>query len=477
MQIYTIEQLGPKRSVTPQGFLLCRDVPIARTGDQIYLEQEIGPGENGERVEGGVDGTIIVTRDAQEVFTQEAIDSFEGMPITDDHPVGNVTTGNWHDLAVGYVRNVRRGMAEFSGCLVADLLICAKNAIDAVENGKRQVSCGYNAIYDQIVPGRARQVNIRGNHVALVDDGRCGPLCAIGDRQTARETKMAATNKKLSWLDRARGAFKAKDENLFEEALEMASEDIAHERHVTVNVGNGGGGGGGYATFDKRVKDSDEEEEKEKKKDDDETKDKALKPILDKLTSMETRLGAVESFIKDSKKTKDTEEGAETPKGEEEEKQAKKSETKDTDEEGDDDDKKKKDTKDSKPRNLVNARLEWQDTLARGEILMPGVRLPTFDSAQDSKTIDARLCAFRRRVVAAAYETDHGITAIKPYLGGSRIDTLTCDAVKVLFAAASDNAKTANMNRRGNVIQPPGRGLPKTNEEINAIHREYYAKR
>lgn len=473
MQIYTIEQLGPKRSLTPEGFLLCRDVPIARTGEQIYLEEEIGPGENGERVKGGADGTIIVTRDEQEVFTQAAIDSFEGMPVTDDHPQGNVTPGNWQDLAVGYVRNVRRGIAEASGCLLADLLICAKSAIDAIENGKREVSCGYNAIYDQLVPGYAKQLNIRGNHVALVDQGRCGPLCAIGDRKEIEDNIMAT--RKLSWLDRARGAFKAKDETLFEEALEMSGEDVGHERHVTVNVN---------AVADKSVKDEDKEDKEDKKKDDDKTEDKAMKPILDKLTSIETRLAPLESFVRDAKKTKDDEEGEETPKGEakkadkEEEKEAEKSETKDWDEEEEGEDKKKKDTKDSKPRNLVNTRLEWQDTLARGEILMPGVRLLTFDNTQDSKTIDARLCAFRRRVVTAAYETDNGISAIKPYLGGASIGSLTCDAVKVLFAAASDNAKMMNMNRRGNVQSQSGRrGLPTTNEEINEIHRQYYAKK
>ena len=276
MQIYTVEQLGPKRSLTPEGYLLCRDVPIARTGDQLYLEQEIGPGENGERVKGAADGTIVVTRDEQEVFTKEAIDSFEGMPVTDDHPDGNVTPGNWRDLAVGYVRNVRRGIAEFSGCLVADLLICTKNAIDAIDNGKRQVSCGYNAIYDQVIPGRARQLSIRGNHVALVDEGRCGPLCAIGDHRTTKEKIMA--NGKLSWIDRARGAFRAKDENLFEEALDMANIDAGNDRHVTVNVNS---------IADKSVKDEDKEEKEDKKKDDDKTEDKAMKPILDKLTSIE----------------------------------------------------------------------------------------------------------------------------------------------------------------------------------------------
>ena len=82
-------------------------------------------------------------------------------------------------------------------------------------------------------------------------------------------------------------------------------------------------------------------------------------------------------------------------------------------------------------------------------------------------------------MIVAAYETDHGNAAIKPYLGGSKIEALTCDAVKVLFAAASDNAKTANMNRRGSIAYNMGqhRGLAKTNEEINEINRAYYAKR
>ncbi len=195
----------------------------------------------------------------------------------------------------------------------------------------------------------------------------------------------------------------------------------------------------------------------------------------------------MESFVKDAKKTKDDETGEETPKGETkkaDKEEEKESETKDDwDKEDDDDDKKKKDIKDSSlrrpARGLMDARIEWQDTLARGEILMPGIRLPTFDSAIDAKTMDLRLCSFRRRVITAAYETDHGNAAIKPYLGGSKIEALTCDAVKVLFAASSDNAKTSNMSRRGSIAFHMGqhRGLPKTNDEINEINRAYYAKK
>ena len=44
---YTI---SPNQIETGEGFLICRNVPIARTGDQEYLGSEIGmEGAGGER--------------------------------------------------------------------------------------------------------------------------------------------------------------------------------------------------------------------------------------------------------------------------------------------------------------------------------------------------------------------------------------------------------------------------------------------
>ena len=56
----------------PEGYLICLNVPVARTGVQEYLPQELdmpsGP------------GTIPVWRPAEEVFAPECIASYEGMP-------------------------------------------------------------------------------------------------------------------------------------------------------------------------------------------------------------------------------------------------------------------------------------------------------------------------------------------------------------------------------------------------------------
>lgn len=176
MRFYTASKLGSKRSYTPEGFLVCLDVPIARTGEMLYVAGEI-PG-----LIPGKDGLIRVQRDPAEVFKPEAMASFVGKPTTNDHPPEFVTPANFRRYACGAAANVRQGIGDQSDLLLADLLWSDPDAIKAIEGGKDEISLGYDAEYEQIAPGLAVQHSIIGNHVALVDDGRCGERCSIGDR-------------------------------------------------------------------------------------------------------------------------------------------------------------------------------------------------------------------------------------------------------------------------------------------------------
>lgn len=177
---YFADDMSSRISRTPEGFLICRDVPIARVGIQLY-----GPGET--PVDVGPDGVVYVDRPEEEVFAPEAVASFEGKDVVDDHPDDprGIVPDNWRNLAVGHGQNVRRGKGADSDYLFADFLIKDPSAIDAVIAGKREISCGYDSEYEQTGPGRARQYNIRGNHFALVQKGRCGPRCAIRDHAVA----------------------------------------------------------------------------------------------------------------------------------------------------------------------------------------------------------------------------------------------------------------------------------------------------
>ena len=41
MRYFTQEQLGETQSLTPEGFLLCENVPLARIGEMLYADGEV----------------------------------------------------------------------------------------------------------------------------------------------------------------------------------------------------------------------------------------------------------------------------------------------------------------------------------------------------------------------------------------------------------------------------------------------------
>lgn len=179
---FVTEQISPRIAKTPDGFLICYDVPIARTGSMIYTQAEadLMPWLNSIQFDSG--GKLRVDRDAAEVFSEKSMASFEGKPITIDHPSEFVNPDNWSYLAKGTMQNIRRGEREQSDLLLSDWVITDVEAIQFVESGElRQVSMGYDAEYEQVAPGVARQKDIIGNHGALVQRGRAGMRCMIMD--------------------------------------------------------------------------------------------------------------------------------------------------------------------------------------------------------------------------------------------------------------------------------------------------------
>lgn len=181
---YYGDRISPHMTDTPEGFLICHDVPIARTGPQDYLAREMMLDGDPERV-------VTVQRYPEDVFEAATLASFEGKPVTEGHPPENVGPENYAAYTKGHVQNVRRS-GEY---IVADLYINDANLAEEVRNNvKREVSCGYLCSY---VPDGAgyRQSNIRGNHVAVVPKGRAGSTVAIQD--TAPEAEKGR-NKPMS---------------------------------------------------------------------------------------------------------------------------------------------------------------------------------------------------------------------------------------------------------------------------------------
>ncbi|USG65172.1 DUF2213 domain-containing protein [Brevibacillus ruminantium] len=183
---YYGSRFSKNMTATPEGFLICHNVPIARAGWYEYLGEEIGADDQRGKI-------VKVYRSPEDVFSPAAIASFEGKILTDEHPVEAVTPGNATRYSKGVVQNVRQGSGENSDLLLADLVVHDETLINEIQDGKREVSCGYECTYEPMNDGTYQQKDIRGNHVAVVKSGRAGDRVAIRDSKEERSMKKKIT--------------------------------------------------------------------------------------------------------------------------------------------------------------------------------------------------------------------------------------------------------------------------------------------
>lgn len=160
---------------TPDGYLTAV-ARVARAGVQLYKGREVGRPDL---------DVVRIYRPESEVFKQDTMRSFAHRPVTNDHPPVAVSSENWKKYAVGQTGDevVRDG--KF---VRVPLVLMDADVIRDYENGKSELSQGYSTdvkwgagtspdgeVYD------AMQVNIRNNHLAVVDAARGGADLRIGD--------------------------------------------------------------------------------------------------------------------------------------------------------------------------------------------------------------------------------------------------------------------------------------------------------
>ena len=175
---YYGSRISPHMTETPEGYLICHDVPINRTGTQEYTAGEM-------QLDGDPERIITVNRYPEDVFDAAALASFEGKDVTSGHPPENLTPENHAAYSKGHVENVRRAGDQ----TIADLHIKDATLISDIKNGIiREVSCGYVCNWEPDGAGY-KQTNIRGNHVAIVPHGRAGHDVAIKDQAAGKAEK------------------------------------------------------------------------------------------------------------------------------------------------------------------------------------------------------------------------------------------------------------------------------------------------
>lgn len=202
--------ISPNQVVSKQGYLLCMNVPICRTGYQSYLGSEL-EGHPGYDPEWGLSTNerYDVYRSLEAVTNPATVSSFEGATVVDEHPDSMrypgslVTCENDTELNRGHAQNVRVGPVLDSGetPLLADLHVKAFDLITKIDGGVRDVSCGYTFTLRRAPDGTLEMTNIRGNHVAVVPKGRAGDEVAIVDSEPTKTKKEKRPMKNLKdWI-------------------------------------------------------------------------------------------------------------------------------------------------------------------------------------------------------------------------------------------------------------------------------------
>lgn len=186
MRFLAKAKLSANRYKTAEGYLVCLNCILSRTGTQQYRR-----GEFDKAAENPYDMCDVI-RTAENVFEPEAMASFENKPLTLQHPSGMVTLDNFKELSKGFVRDIKRGKDGDTDVMIGDIVVTDKETIEAIESGRmKDLSCGYDAEVE-IIDGKFIQTKIRGNHVALVDEGRAGNT-RIVDSAPEKDAKAVLT--------------------------------------------------------------------------------------------------------------------------------------------------------------------------------------------------------------------------------------------------------------------------------------------
>lgn len=224
------------------GQLICIDAVIAREGFQEYYEDDI--------LRNGSFKIVKVERPWDEV--SKSAPTFEAKPIIIQHPDKNIdiSVKNMKEYKVGHMQNVRPSEFEGVKVLIADLVFDDPDAIKKVKSGElRELSCGY---FYEIDSDKMKQYDIKGEHLALVDQGRAGIAKIIDSKSEIFELhkylalkskeKKDAFMQKISTevLEGIKKYYYTNEEEVFSpEEIEMTIKIVERELNTRTNNGMG----------------------------------------------------------------------------------------------------------------------------------------------------------------------------------------------------------------------------------------------
>lgn len=156
------------------GFIEIKGNPLSKVGVFPYLGRQISESLIPDKI-------YNVFRPEEELSSQQCLDSFRLLPFTNDHAMlGPSADGLMPAEEKGVHGTIGEDVYFEFPYLKANLKIFSESIARLIEDGKQELSIGYRCDYEPnsgIYNGNPYdfvQRNLRGNHVALVDEGRAG---------------------------------------------------------------------------------------------------------------------------------------------------------------------------------------------------------------------------------------------------------------------------------------------------------------
>ena len=215
------------KEVDINGFWLIEANPVTKEGVFPYTGAQIDFGGTL-----GLEPNKIynVYRPASELFKEETLKSFNGVPFIEEHEmIGDGCTDYDNRPAGGVLFNSVPDTG--SGTMMGDFRIFSEELKQSIEGGKKEISLGYRCRYEPergIFKGQPYdfvQRDITGNHIALVDKGRMGSSVRVYDQKTMVFDSMEAIKPMNKGTDAMTEEEKAK-----KEAEEKAAKDCADKK-------------------------------------------------------------------------------------------------------------------------------------------------------------------------------------------------------------------------------------------------------
>lgn len=172
------------KNVDSNGFWYIKHNPISKEGVFPYLGHTISEDCEPNKI-------YKVYRPAKTL--QESVDSWDNppKPFIDDHEMlGEGFTAIDERPVQGIIYNP---VCE-DGVLYADIAVYSEDLKHNIENGKKELSLGYFCKYKKergVFKGEVYdyvQTDMVGNHIALVDAGRCGSDVKVFDRKCTMDS-------------------------------------------------------------------------------------------------------------------------------------------------------------------------------------------------------------------------------------------------------------------------------------------------